>query len=99
MPLSALDSINPAFEHAKQQTLKPFSISQWTKLAFVGLLAGELSTGSCNLRSFPTSPTTPTPAGGVFHGIDPALIGALITVLILSGLVLAAVLMYVSSVF
>ena len=42
MPISAADSITLAVEHTKQQLFKPFRIGQWTKLAFVGLLAGEL---------------------------------------------------------
>jgi hypothetical protein len=103
VPLSALDSVSPAFEHAKQQTLKPFSIVQWTKLAFVGLMAGELSSGGCNLRG--AIPTHTTRSGSdhflatAIPGVDPALVGALVAVLIASGLVLAIVLMYVSSVF
>ena len=42
MPISAVDAISPAFEHTKQQLFKPFRFGQWTRLAFVGLLAGEL---------------------------------------------------------
>lgn len=49
MPLSAVDAINPAFEHAKRQLFQPFRFGQWVRLAFVGLLAGELgSSGGCN---------------------------------------------------
>ena len=49
MPISAVDAINPAFQHAKQQLLQPFRFGQWVRLALVGLLAGELgSGGGCN---------------------------------------------------
>jgi hypothetical protein len=49
LPLSGVDALNPAFEHTKAQLFRPFSFSQWTRLAFVGLLAGEMSSGGgCN---------------------------------------------------
>jgi hypothetical protein len=49
LPISAVDAINPAFQHAKQQLLQPFRFGQWVRLALVGLLAGELgSGGGCN---------------------------------------------------
>jgi hypothetical protein len=96
VPLSALDSVTPAIEHTKQQAFKPFSIVQWTKLAFVGLLAGELSSSGCNLRSAVPHGTR---SGGGLPGIDPAILGALVAVLIVCGIVLGLLLMYVSSVF
>ena len=54
MPLSAVDAISPAFEHARQQLTKPFRANQWAKLGLVGLLAGEMSSGGggCNPGSF-----------------------------------------------
>jgi hypothetical protein len=58
LPLSAIDSIGPAFQHTKKQIFQPFRFWQWTRLALVGLVAGELgSSGGCNVpTSFPTSP-------------------------------------------
>lgn len=54
MPLSAVDSLTPAFEHTKQQLFRPFRFGQWTRIALVGLFAGEMSSGGgCNLN-FPT---------------------------------------------
>lgn len=51
MPISAVDSVNTAFEHAKQQLFRPFSLGQWTRLALVGLFAGELASGGgCNFQ-------------------------------------------------
>jgi hypothetical protein len=51
LPISAVDAISPALLHTKKQLFQPFRFGQWTKLAVVGLLAGELGSGSCN-RSF-----------------------------------------------
>lgn len=63
MPISAVDAINPAFEHAKVQLLKPFRFGQWVRLAFVGFLAGEMgSGGGCN--SSWRWPATHHPGGG-----------------------------------
>lgn len=59
MPISALDAIGPAFQHTKEQLLHPFRAAQWAKLALVGFLAGELSSGGCNGGSFQT-PTRPS---------------------------------------
>jgi hypothetical protein len=54
VPISAVDSLTPAFEHAKQQLFRPFRFGQWTRLALVGLFAGEMSSGGgCNFN-FPT---------------------------------------------
>jgi len=51
MPLSAVDAISPAFQHAERQLLRPFRFGQWVRLAFVGLLAGEsASFGGCNFN-------------------------------------------------
>jgi hypothetical protein len=80
----------------KLQLFRPFRIGQWTRLAFVGLLAGELSSGnSCNFGSH---------SGASSHGqgwpgghIDPALI---IPVAILFALIVPVVLLiflYISS--
>lgn len=58
MPISAVDSLSPAFEHTKQQLFRPFSFGQWTRLALVGLFAGELSSGGgCNFQ-IPTHGST-----------------------------------------
>jgi hypothetical protein len=51
LPISAADAIDPAFRHAKEQLFRPFRLGQWTRLALVGFLAGELgSSGSCNFN-------------------------------------------------
>ena len=106
MPISAMDAISPAFEHAKQQLLRPFRFAQWVRLALVGLLAGELSSGGgCN--SSINLPSTHHPQGseqflgatlppGMLH--HPAMTAGLITSLVLIGFVLMVLLIYVSSV-
>ncbi len=104
LPISAVDAIPPAVEHTKQQLFRPFRIAQWTKLAFVGLLAGELGANSCNRASF-HNPEHPGPGphtgwpGSL--GIDPALfaaLAALLTAVIIAALAVGLILMYVSSI-
>ncbi len=45
MPISAVDTITLAFQHTKRQLVQPFRFWQWTRLALVGLLAGEMGSG------------------------------------------------------
>jgi hypothetical protein len=104
LPISAADSITLAVEHTKQQLFKPFRIGQWTKLAFVGLLAGELGTNGCNRSTFqvPPHPGSAPDAGWPGSlGIDPALLAALaafLAVAILAALAIGIIMMYVGSV-
>jgi hypothetical protein len=97
VPFSAVDAISPAFEHTKRQLTQPFRFGQWIRLALVGLLAGELSSGGgCNGPSnFRLPPHTGTSG---LPGIDPALFAGLIVVLLLAAFVLGILFMYISSV-
>lgn len=103
MPTSATDAITPAIEHAKQQLFKPFRFKQWTKLAFVGFLAGELSSGGCGNFQVPTFPQH---TNGSNHfapmlgssPLNPGALAALITLLVAAGLVFIIVFMYLNSV-
>ena len=98
MPISAVDAIDPAFRHTREQLLHPFRSAQWAKLAFVGFLAGELSSGGCNTGSFRSSSH---PGGGQpFPVPHPNLMlyAGLIAVLIGLAAVLWIVFLYVSSV-
>jgi hypothetical protein len=104
VPLSALDSIPLAFQHAKQQLIQPFRISQWAKLALVGFLAGELSSGGCSVPNF-HFPIQSNPNGtdrllGLpqLPSLNPAVYAALIATLIVTGVILWVLFMYVSSV-
>ena len=99
MPISAVDAINPAFRHTKEQLLHPFRAAEWAKLAFVGFLAGELSSGGCNGSSFQTPGH---PGGGqplpLPHINNLLLYASLIALLIVVAVVLWIVFLYVSSV-
>jgi len=55
LPLSATDSVGPALHHTKQQLFRPFRLGQWTRVALVGLFAGELSSGNGCSRFHPPS--------------------------------------------
>jgi hypothetical protein len=98
LPISAVDAIEPAFQHTKQQLLHPFRAAQWAKLALVGFLAGELGSGGCNGSSF-RSPTRPG-AGPHFPLPHPNLVlyASLIALLIGLAAVLWILFLYVSSV-
>jgi hypothetical protein len=97
LPISAVDAISPAFEHTKQQLLKPLRINQWAKLALVGFLAGELSSGGggCN------SPQMPRNAGDFsnfhFPHFDPRTVAMVITAFIVSAFVLWVLFTYLNS--
>ena len=56
MPISAVDAITPAFQHTKQQLLRPFRFGQWVHLALLGLATGELSSGGGCHFNMPTVP-------------------------------------------
>jgi hypothetical protein len=108
---SAIDVIGPAFEHTKQQLLKPFSFGQWARIALLAMATGEMSSGGgCNSHiptSIPTNfPTHQTQDNFLqssawpdfLRGIDPALIGTLLLVAFVGFIVLVLVWMYVSSI-
>ena len=101
MAISATDTISLAFRHTKQQLIEPFRFGQWTRLALVGLLAGEMGSGSgFNVpSSFPHQGGSSRHfAEGVLPNIDPVALAVLITILVIAGLVLGILLMYISSV-
>ncbi|HEV2470141.1 MAG TPA: hypothetical protein VGS78_13200 [Candidatus Sulfotelmatobacter sp.] len=100
MPISAVDTIPLAFQHTKRQLLQPFRFGQWTRLAIVGLLAGEMGSGSGNFSSpFKSMPHQAPPSmGGMFPGINLALIAALVSAIVVLGFIIALVFLYISSV-
>ena len=51
MPLSAVDCVQPALQHAREQLFTRFRFGQWSRLALVGILAAELHVGGCNFRN------------------------------------------------
>ena len=102
MPISAVDAISPAFEHARQQLVRPFRASQWAKLGLVGLLAGEMGSGGggCSPGSFqmPTRPNNSQHLLAALPAVNPMLYASLIAVLIIAGFVLLVLFLYVNSV-
>jgi len=98
VPISAFDALNPAFEHTKKQLFQPFRLGQWTKLAFVGLLAGEMATGGGGGGPNAQIPAGHTPSNfpGMPH-VDPALIVALIVAAVIVVSVLWLLFLYISS--
>jgi hypothetical protein len=102
LPVSAIDVITPALRHTKQQLFSPFRLGQWVRLAIVGLLAGELTSGGCSFQF---------PVGGGGSSRDrnellqqipplpdmaPALI-VLVLVLVVFGIALAVLFTYINS--
>ena len=99
MPISAVDTISLAFQHTKQQLFQPFRFGQWTRLAIVGLLAGELgSGGSFHLPSNFSSAQHGSQGPLNLPKIDPALLVGLIATIVVSGLIFMVVMTYISSV-
>ena len=94
MSVSAVDAITPALEHTKRQLFMPFRIGQWTKLAFVGLLAGELGSSGFNRSNFrlPRHPGGAPPHIGLpgSLGTDVALLIALIAAVVLATIITGA---------
>jgi hypothetical protein len=100
VPISAVDSITLAIEHTKQQLFRPFRLGQWTRLAFVGLLAGELGANGCNRSNFQApihhAPMIAPHFPG-FSAISPALIAAAIAAII-AAVAVGIIFMYIGSV-
>jgi hypothetical protein len=100
-----VDAISPALEHTKRQLFQPFRIGQWVRLALVGLLAGELSSGGFKIPNLSNFNLPRHPGNGHFlvpdfAGSDPnpMMFAGLIAVLVVAAFLLGILLMYVSSV-
>jgi hypothetical protein len=64
VPVSAVDCVQPALQHAREQLFTRFRIGQWSRLALVGILAAELHVGGCNFGNFGGSwPRVPHKSG------------------------------------
>jgi hypothetical protein len=107
VPVSAVDCVQPAIQHTREQLFRPFRFSQWSRLALVGILAAELRSGGC---SFPTNFNWPqtrrhefaaTPFPGL-DSFDPARIAefaGLIIAIVVLAFILGLIFLYISSVF
>lgn len=100
MPISAVDAISPAFEHARQQLVRPFRANQWAKLGLVGLLAGEMSSGGggCNPASFQVPHPNSSQRFLELPFPNAMFTASLIAVLLVAGFVLLILFLYVNSV-
>jgi hypothetical protein len=114
LPVSAVDCIQPALQHAREQLFTRFRFGQWSRLALVGILAAELRSGGCNFNpaqfaSHARNTERPFPWPGLLRGLPsfnpahiPAHIGQFIG-LIVAGIFVAVVLgfvfLYIHSVF
>ena len=64
LPVSAVDCVQPAIQHTREQLFTRFRWGQWTRLALVGILAAELHVGGCNFGNFGGSwPRVPHKSG------------------------------------
>jgi MFS family permease len=99
VPISAIDAISPAFQHTRQQLFQPLRIAQWARIALVGLLAGELTSGGCNGIQLPANTSGGHRfAGPMLPNIDPATMAGLIAFLIVFGILFWFLWIYLNSV-
>ncbi len=108
MPLSAVDCVQPALHHTRDQLFRPFRLGQWSRLALVGFMAAELHTSGCNFNglNFPVSHPRKgnefTSALAPFPHFDPARIAqfaVLFAVIFAVAIVLFFIFLYFNSVF
>jgi hypothetical protein len=98
VPISAFDALNPAFEHTKKQLFRPFRLGQWTRLAFVGLFAGEMSSGGGG-SNFQV-PSSPGQSHGNIPGFPHIDLALMITLIVAAVIVVSALwllFLYISS--
>ncbi len=101
MPISPVDAVGPAFHHAKRQLFQPFRITEWLKLALIGFLAGELTSGGCSFSSNYQIPYPGGPHRLLSTGLpmmNPMLYAATIAILIVAGAIFFILFIYVNSV-
>jgi hypothetical protein len=105
--VSAVDCVAPALQHTRQQLFSPFRLGQWSRLALVAVLAGELHVGSCNFGNWGQFASPRRHIGDdflapAFPHIDPARIAqfaGLIAAVVCLAIVLFFVFLYINSVF
>src|SRR5262249_23325080 len=95
---SAVDVINPAFRKMGKQLFSPFRFGQWWRWAFVGFLAGEISSGGGFSLRLPAGPwpSPPPRIPPVLEPIStPVVVG--LALLLLLAFTLGVVFLYISS--
>ena len=109
MPISAVDCVQPAIQHTRDQLFRPFRFGQWSRLALVGILAAELHAGGCNFNGFNFPLSSHPRKGHEFAAtsfphphFDPSQIAqfaGLIVAIFLLAIILFFIFLYISSVF
>ena len=110
MSVSAVDCVQPAIQHTREQLFRRFRIGQWSRLALVGILAAEMHASGCNFGNFgnlgqvlsqPPRRSNEFLAAPFPH-IDPARIAqyaGLIAAAILLAMIVFFLFLYINSVF
>jgi hypothetical protein len=100
--LNAVDSISPAFNLTKTNLFNPFRWGFWVRVAILGFLTGEMSSGGgCNFNvpaNWNTHRHDNFAAAASVPPFDPHLLLAAIPIIIGVVLVLSLIFMYISSV-
>ena len=109
MPVSAVDCVQPAIQHARDQLFRPFRFGQWWRLSLVGMLAAEVHTSGCNFNGMIPSRSHPLEGSeslhippDLFRHFDPALLAPfalLIVAAIVLAIIVGIVFLYIGSVF
>jgi len=107
VPVSAVDCVQPAIQHTREQLFSRFRIGQWSRLALVGILALEMHVSGWNFGNFGRVWRQPSGRSNeilasLFPNIDPARIAqfaGLIAAILLLAVVVFFVFLYISSVF
>ena len=107
MSVSAVDCVQSAIQHTRQQLFTEFRFGQWSRLALVAILAGELHVGGCNFGSLGQFASQRPKTGqeflaSPFPHIDPARIAqfaGLIAAVVALAIVMFFVFLYINSVF
>jgi hypothetical protein len=98
VPQSAVDSVSPAFQHTKTQLFHPFRLGQWSRLALVGLFAGEMSSGGgCSNFQIPTQTGTGHRELAMSAFPNPWVFGPLLVALLIAVPVVWVLFLYLSS--
>jgi len=111
VPISAVDCVQPAIRHAREQLFTHFRWGQWSRLALVGILAAEIHSGGCNFGNFGQLTSRPKTRGDQllpqglppgFPHIDPnhlsQFIGLIVAVIFIA-IIVGFIFLYISSVF
>jgi hypothetical protein len=109
VPVSAVDCVQPAIQHTREQLFSRFRIGQWSRLALVGILAAEMHASGCNFGNFGNLGQVLSPPrrsneflAAPFPHIDPARIvqyAGLIAAVLLLATIVFFVFLYINSVF